>query len=169
MRRLAATAALLMLALPGAARAGARPSPYAAEFRTATTTFELGGRDGRTWLVGLTYDELRPAGGAVGRSLTLSLRPCTSDAQRHVRCGAESVYRTVVTDGAIAADLGTAYVRAGIAGAPVDVAWSVNASATDTLATVSPEQVVARRAYAGGNGPADGVVLGPRCHATGSV
>jgi hypothetical protein len=167
MRRLLAVAAIAaVLAHPAVASARARP--YAAEFRTATTTFELGGRDGRTWLVGLTVEELRPVGGAVDRSLLVTLRPCTT-AGRQVRCAAETAYRTRVTDGGVAADLATAYVRVHVMGAPVDVSWVVSGTRTDTLASVSDHEAVVRRAHEGGQGPADGVVLGPRCHATGTI
>jgi hypothetical protein len=171
MRRLLAAAAvpatLVALAHPVLARAGA--GPYAAEFRTATTTFELGGRDGRTWVVGLTLEELRPIGAAVDRSLVVSLTPCTFDANKQAHCAGQTTYRTPVSDGAIAADLTTASVRARVAGALIDLSWTVSGTTADTLATVSNDGVVARRAYEGGEGPVDGVVLGPHCAARGSV
>jgi hypothetical protein len=159
-------AALLLAALPRGA--GAQAPVFAGEVRTASTTFQLGGRDGRTWLVHVSLDELRPVGGAVSRTLGVSLRPCAVSHGR-TRCGAEQRYRTSVADGAVAADLRSAYVRTRVLGASLDLSWSVDVGHSASVAAVSDGEVAVRHAYQGGAGPVRGIVLGPRCSADGEV
>ena len=168
MRRLYLFAALAGTAF-ALAPAGATPVPFAGEVRVATTTFELGGRDGRTWLVGLTLDELRPLTGGLTRTLTLSLRPCSVDAKKQVRCADPVTYRAPVEAGGIAGDLRSAYVRTRVAGAPVDLSWSVTMTVNAAIANISTDEVDVRHTATGGSGPVAGVVLGPRCSTDGQV
>jgi hypothetical protein len=169
MRRLLLLAVLPFVALAGPASAA--PRPFAGEVRTATTTFQLGGRDGRTWLVGLTLDELRPAGGSVDRSLVLSLRPWAAGRTRTVPCSPTRGYRVRVTDaqGGIADDLGSAFVRLTVAGARLDLSWSATLDKTSQVASVDADEVDVRHAYQGSSGEVAGVVLGPRCATSGEV
>lgn len=170
-RVLGAAVAAALLAVPHGATAKEDLRTFAGEVRTATTTFELGGRDGRTWLVGVALDEVRPVGGTVTRGLAVTLQPCTVRSRQKPRCAAATTYRTPVTasQGAVADDLSTAYVRARVAGALVDLSWSVAATHSTSVATVSDQEVTAHHAYASGSGPVVGVVLGPRCRTSGWV
>ena len=168
-RLLAATLGALAVAAPASAGAPvAPPAPYAAEVRSATTTFQLGGRDGRTWLVRLTLDEVHPVGGAVTRTFDLSLQPCAVDRAKRVHCARASVYRGPA-DGAVSDDLRSASLRARFAGTALDLSWAVSASHSAEVAAVTDGDVTVRHAYEGGSGVVSGVVLGPRCTATGQV
>lgn len=169
MRRLLLAAVLPLLALAGPASAARQP--FAGEVRTATTTFELGGRDGRTWLVGLTLDELRPLNGPVDRSLGLTLQPCRADRTRKITCAPVQAYRVPVSDeqGGIAADVSSAFVRLTVAGARLDLSWNATVEATREVANLSTSEIDVRYAQQGDTGRVAGVVLGPRCSTSGEV
>jgi hypothetical protein len=174
MRRLLLVLAALPL-LGAVSPAGAAPNGFAGEVRSASTTFQLGGRDGRTWLVGLTLDEVRPLRGAISRSLVLSLQPCTTDRHHKAHCAATKTYRAALAEGsgAVRDDLRSAYVRTRIAGARIDLAWTVDVPAgISSIAHVDGDEGVVEVRNAqqeGGSGPVAGIVLGPRCRTTGEV
>jgi hypothetical protein len=170
-----AAAALAAFALAGPASAPASANPFAGEVRTAATTFQLGGRDGRTWIVRLSLNEVRPVGGEVTRTFDLSLQPCVQAKTGRVTCAAKTAYRGDVAPGAggVADDLTSAALRATIAGTVVDVAWDVATPDPGTTAAGAiaedDGEVSVQHSRAGGVGLARGVVLGPRCTARGSV
>lgn len=145
--------------------------PAAGQVRTVTATVELGGLDGKTYVVDITARESDFVQQATNSEASIGWSACVKPKGHAVKCGPKHSYRIVLTTKqlTIASDGSTAHMLLTIASLSFGIVWTRDESTEAFTFSANTSGVSAGDPRSSGTARAAGRVFGTNCSGAGTV
>jgi hypothetical protein len=162
---------VLAAGLHGAHGAAADPAPVAGTVRTVTATVQLGGTDGRTYVVTVTGRQTEVVGQPTTSEVSLGWKACVRAAKAKVTCGPTTAYRIDTTPSQfnVAADGSAAQLLLNVARSPLHLDWTRTSKSQSFRVAADDQGLTASDPTVTGPATATGTVFAVACHGPASV
>lgn len=167
--------AVLVTTLAGliavAGGASAAPLPAVGTVKTVSATLQIGGTDGRTYVLTVTGQQRDLAGQTTSSEVSLGWRSCLRDRRGKTTCSTPTAYRIQTTTGefSVAADGSTARLLLRVSDTPLDLTWERIDSSHSLNFSVDTDGVAASDPTSSGPATAHGKVFAVTCRGNATV